>query len=344
MKAAVTTGKKGQIIVKEVPKPEVQPGQLLLKTRYCSICGSDLEYITGAIQYGGSYLREGTIMGHEFSAEVVAVGQGVDGWSVGERGTINSAPRVCGSCYYCRRGLYRLCIGGANSPGVWDPMNGAMAEYFVMNPNGLPGLLKVPEGISDEEAALVEPLANGVASVENAGLKPGDSVTIIGAGKIGLGAMLCAKLAGATLVIVIDIRKSRLDKALEMGADVVLNPTEVDVVPEVLKLTEVGTDAVLVCVRESDVLDQAAKMVRRGGTIVVTGVLGPCKVTPHLWLRKNLTLKSHYSGSCTTSLRLIAHKKIDVKPMISAVMPLEDVQEAFDSMLSGKNIVVLLKP
>lgn len=344
MKAAVITGEKGRIVCKEVPKPELQPGQVLLKTRYCSICGSDLEYITGAIQYGGSFLREGVILGHEFSAEVVAVGQGVEGWSVSDRGTVNDAVRMCGRCYYCRRGLYRFCMNGLNSPRGLDPVHGAMAEYFVMNPNGMPGLLKLPESISDEEAALVEPLANGVASVENAGLRPGDSAVIMGAGKIGLGAMLCAKLAGATLVIVIDIKQSRLDKALAMGANMVINASKVDVVPEVVKLTEVGPDAVLVCVRESDVLDQAANMVRRGGTIVVTGVLGPCKVTPNLWLRKNLTLKSHLSGSCATSMRLIASKKVDVKPMITAVMPLEEVQKAFDSMLSSENIVVLLKP
>jgi len=296
----------------------------------------------------GYEIRVGAILGHEFSTEVVEVGEGVTGWSVGERAALGGVRRPCGQCYFCRRGLYNLCRGASVSlralPRDIMPYGntyGAMAEYMVMPAYTLQ---KIPDNVSDEEAAMVEPLSNGVASVENAGLNYGDSVVVIGAGKIGLGAMLCAKAAGAAPVIVIDVLESRLETALAMGADVVLNASEVDVVPEVTKITEAGPDAVLVCVREGKVLDQAADMVRRGGIVVITGVVAPSEVNPFLWLMKNLRFASHYGGSCITAMHLMTYGQVDVKPMISAIMPLEDVQKAFDSMYSGENITVLLEP
>jgi len=216
-----------------------------------------------------------------------------------------------------------------------------MAEYFVKTPNFAQ---PVPESVSSEEACLAEPLATGIGSVKASGLGLGDSVVIIGAGKIGLGAMLCARSAGAANIIAIDLVQSRLDKALEMGADAVLNAKEIDVVSEVVKLTDAGPDAVLICVRDGRVLNQAVQMVRNGGTIALTGFVAPMEVEPALWVEKQITIRTHWSGPITASLNLMAHKLVDVKPLISEIMPLEDVQRGFDSIRSGKNLAVLLKP
>jgi len=347
MKAAVVKGKR-RIEVEEVPTPTVQPGTLLLKTKYCSICGSDLEHLAGALDiYEGTELHVGAILGHEWVAEVAAVGEGVKGWSVGDRAGVASTRRSCGLCYFCRRGLYHFCLGGLPArASLFEASNygskfGAMAEYFIRPPNLAQ---KVPDVLSDEEVALAEPLATGVASVFSAGLKLGDSAVVVGAGKIGLGAMMCAKAAGVAPVIVIDIRKNRLDKALEVGADAVLNAKEVDVISEVVKLTDAGPDAVLVCVREGKVLKQAVEMVRRGGAIVTTGVLTPEETDSAPWMLKELRLSSHMSGPIDVSLNLMAHKLVNVKPLITEIIPLEEVQRAFDSMYSGENVVALLKP
>ena len=207
------------------------------------------------------------------------------------------------------------------------------------------GAQKVPDSVSDEEAALVEPLRTSIGIVKSAELTLGDSVVITGAGKIGLGVLLCAKLAGATPVIVIDVVKSRLDKALEMGADVVINANEADVISEVVKLTKVGPDAILICSRAGRVLNQATDMARRGGTIVLAGFVPPTEINPVTWVLKNLRLIGELGTSpLSLSMRLIANKQVNVKPLISAIMPLEDVQKAFDSMYSGENITVLLRP
>jgi len=353
MKATVTTGAKRKVVVKEVPTPTVQPGTLLLKTIYCVICGSDLEYLDGSFEvlgYTAGELHAGAILGHEYVAEVVAVGEGVKGWSVGDRVAPGRRGR-CGHCYFCQRGLYRLCLGSSSprallneeTPGGYGNTFGAMAEYFIRPPTAVQ---KVPDSVSDEEAALVEPLTTGLGAVEAAGLRPGDSAVVIGVGKIGLGAIMCAKVAGASPVIAIDMIKSRLDKALEVGADIALNAKEVDVISEVVKLTQAGSDAALVCVRDGEVLNQAVDMVRRGGTVVLAGFIPPVEVNPGLWIIKQVRIEGILGqyGSITTSMNLIAHKQVNVKPLISEIMPLEDAQRGFDSKYSGKTIAVLLKP
>jgi len=358
MKAAVVKGKR-LIVCEEVPTPSVQPGTLLLKTIYCSICGSELEYLDNR-RAPHNPLKVGAILGHEFSAEVAAVGEGVTGWSIGDRVTTGDGRLPCGQCYYCRRQLHYLCQGKDVSPRTLplaaraESRPGAMAEYFLRSPTSVQ---KIPDNVSDEEATLVEPLRVGVSAVKLTGLKLGESAVVIGAGKIGLGAMLCAKAAGAAPVIVIDLIKSRLDTALEMGADAALNPNEVDVVSEVVKLTEAGPDAVLILVRGGDVLNQAIDMVRRNGIIGTGGNLigaggnlTKLEIDPVVWYRKQIRFVGVAggfggpSGLIYTSMRLIANKQVNVKPIISEIMPLKDVQRAFDSMYSGENIVALLKP
>ena len=347
MKAVVIRKDTKRIEIQEVPEPAVQPGTLLLKTIYCSICGSDIEYLDGALDDLASFeAHTGVILGHEWTAEVAAVGEGVSGWSVGDRAAYCPTKRPCGVCYFCRRVMYHLCIGGASRGSVFGGQSyglrgGAMAEYFVKNASMAE---PVPENVSSEEACLAEPLATGVGSVMAADLGLGKSAVIIGAGKIGLGAMLCARVNGVAPIIVVDMVKSRLDKALEMGAEAALNAAEVDIVSEVIKLTDAGPDAVLICVREGKVLNQAAQMVRLGGTIALTGFINPMQVDPRLWTEKQLTLRGHISGPVKIALNLMENKSVDVRPLISEIMPLEDAQRGFDSIRSGQNIAVLLKP
>jgi (R,R)-butanediol dehydrogenase/meso-butanediol dehydrogenase/diacetyl reductase len=351
MKAAVTTGKRREVIVKDVPMPKVRPGTLLLKTKYCSICGTDLEYLDGTLEYRkGGDLHEGGILGHEFSAEVIEIGEGVTGWAVGDRATTGGVRALCGQCYYCLNRMYHMCLGKENAraiytevmPGGYGNALGAMAEYFL-RPAG--NLLKLPDNVSDEEGALVEPLSVGVGGVKASEIEPGSTAVVIGAGKIGLGAMMCAKAAGASPVIIVDIHRSRLDKALEMGADVVLNAKESDVIHEVVRLTEAGPDTVIICARDAQVLNEAIDMVRRGGKVVIVGQVPPTEVNPGYWIVKQLKIEAVLGRTpMITALNLIKNRQVNVKPMISEIVPLDDVQRGFDSIWSGENIGVLLQP
>ena len=233
MRAAVIQEDLKSIKVQEVPTPQAEPGTVLLKTIYSSICGTDIEYLDGALQsIPGFEQHAGTIPGHEWVAEIAELGEGVSGWSVGDRVTSSQTKQPCGECYFCKRLMYHLCLGGQSRGSYvgnhhfWK-RGGAMAEYFVRPQHSLQ---LVPENISSEEACLTEPLATGIGSVNAADLKLGQSAVVIGAGRIGLCAMLCAKAVGTAPTIAIDIVKSRLKKAAEMGADVVLNAGEVDIV------------------------------------------------------------------------------------------------------------------
>ncbi len=347
MKAAVVKGRR-LIACEEVPIPSAQPGTLLLKTKYCCTCGSELEYVDNQ-RAPENPVTAGDILGHEFVAEVAEVGEGVKGWSVGDR-VVPGFRRPCGQCYWCQRGLHHLCVGGPSryipgGVGSHGPSrNGAMAEYFVRPPTGL---LKVPDGVSDEEAGVSQPLGVGTWVVHCAGIKMGDSVAIIGAGHIGLLTMVCARADGAAPIIVTDVIKPRLNIALEMGADKALNPNEVDVVSEVEKLTEVGVDVAFVCVRRGgDVLKQAFDMVRVQGRVILAGYTESAELNATSWLRKQVRIEGSLNrgAKMATALRLLEYKRVNVKPVITEIIPLEETQRAFDSMYSGENIAVLLKP
>ncbi len=351
MKAAVTTGNLREMTVQDVPTPEVQPGMLLLKTAYCSVCGTDLEYLDNTLAYReGGALHAGAILGHEFCAEVVEIGDGVTGWEVGNRATTSGFRGICGECYFCRRRLFHQCLGKGHERSIYTQVpqggygnrSGAMAEYIARAPHQL---LKLPSHVSSTEGALVEPLSVGVGAVEAADISPGDTVAVIGAGKIGLGTMRVAKVAGASQVIGVDLHDHRLQTALQMGADVVLNPKTVDLIPEIVRLTSAGPDVVIICVRDGEVLNTAVDMVRRGGKIVIVGQIPPVEVNPGMWIVKQLRIEAVLGRTpMITALNLIASGQVDVTPMISEILPLTDVQRAFDSLWSGENIVSLLQP
>ena len=365
MKACVATGEKRRIECKDVPAPQVGPGLLLMKTRYTCICGSDLEYldcsldrISEGVAHVGAIIghksaaelgidkmnlndlpaefrgiRPGSIPGHEFVAEVIEIGKGVSGWSVGDRAVpgyivVSGSPEP------------------ASPPAGYETYK-AWAEYMVAAPQTVQ---KVPGHVSDEEAAFVEPLGTGVGSVIGSGLRPGQSGVIIGAGKIGLLALMSAKVYGASPVIVVDFNQARLEKALALGADAVINAGEVDVVAEVAKLTGDGANAVIICVRDGNVLNQAVEMGSRGATIVLAGFVPPVEVNPMLWTVKQLRIVGVLGGPAGSenvsvlSMNLIARKQIDPRPLISEIMPFADIQRAVDSVYSGRNIAVLLQP
>ena len=182
-------------------------------------------------------------------------------------------------------------------------------------------------------------------------MKPGQSSVLIGAGKIGLLAMMAAKVTGAAPVISVDMVQSRLDKALQLGATAVINASKVDAIAEAVKLTGGdGPNAVIICVRDGQVLNQAVEMGCRGATIVLAGFVPPVEINPMLWTYKQLRIVGILGGPAgagdmmALSMYLISHKQIDPRPLISEVIRFEDCQRAIDSIYSGKNIAVLLKP
>jgi threonine dehydrogenase-like Zn-dependent dehydrogenase len=324
MKACVATGEKGQIECRDVPEPTLEAGTLLLKTKCALICGSDIEYLQGL--HGEIVPNE--IRGHEFVAEVAAVGEGVRDWEIGDRA---------------------VPISYTSNYGCW-------ADYFVSPPVGVQ---KVPEQVLDEDAVFVEPLHTGFGSAEACDLKPGEAVCVIGTGKIGLLTIMSAKLMGASPIIAVDIEQSRLDKALELGANFALNANEVDIISEVKALTPsaighpagYGPEAIVLCVRQGEVLNQALEMGMQGARIILAGFIPKTEIDPELLVLKQLTLSGVLAGrfgenrnNGARALRILANQQMSPRALITDTMHYPDIQKAIDSTIKGDNLVVLLRP
>lgn len=277
MKAARFYGRR-DVRVESVPDPDeskIGPREVLVKNRYCGICGTDLhEYAAGPIfiptephSYTGAKLPQ--ILGHEYGGTVIAIGREVTNVAVGDKVSIQPlvSPR---DDYYGRRGHYQLSdrLGIIGLMWPW----GGMAEYSVVNDYNV---FKMPDSVSDEQAALIEPTAVVVYAAERGGVRPGSSVLITGAGPIGQLQVLAARAAGATTIFLSDTNDNRLAKARLVLPDVItLNPKTDNVVEAVRDQTEghVGVDVVLECVGAEAALGTGIEAVRRQGTVVQVGL------------------------------------------------------------------------
>jgi L-iditol 2-dehydrogenase len=356
---AVSVAGKGKVQIEEIPRPEVSPGALLLKVIYCSLCGSDIERVYGPHWDTNNPLLanlKGSILGHEWVGKVEEIGEGVEGWSVGDR-TVDGR-LYCGRCWYCVRGMSFLCMGGRvrghpydeyakpeTAPITAPPRYGALAEY-VLRPAA--GRLKVPQHVSDEEAAMSEPLATGITSVLNAEVRLAESTVVIGCGHIGLSVLAAAKAAGAAPLIAIDKIDARLEVARDMGANITLNATKVDVIEEVVNITGAGPDVIFLATSSQapGIVEQAFEMVRYHGRIMIVGQAAPATLLPGRWLTKEVRIEGtvHMGEAMIPAMKLIENGQVNLKPMITEIIPLVEAQRAFDSMHNSTNIAVLLKP
>ena len=325
MKAAVYKGKQ-RFEIEEIPTPSPGPDQVLVKVHFCAICGTDVH----AFLY--DIAPPGTVLGHEFAGDVVEVGPSVTEWKVGDR--------VIG--------------GGGDPPPGHEPLTRTHPRYnyrtmgfpegsirgyaeYVLMEEWQPIL--IPDGISDEEAAMCEPTAVAVHAVRNSDLKLGDTVGILGAGPIGLLTLQAAKAAGASAVYVSEPAPERARVASELGADAVINPLEQDLVAEIDALTGgIGPDIVFDCAGFPSTLDQAFNVVRRAGQVVLVAVpWEELPLRPVDWMARETSFKASW-GSLPAdwhrALGLMASGKLTVKPLISEVgyIPLEGMQEAFEGL------------
>lgn len=326
MRAAVVE-EPGKLVIKEVPVPAINDDEVLIKIKYTGICGTDWSIYTG----GYSADKLPLIPGHEFSGVVAEVGKNARGLKVGDRVTadINMA---CGTCFYCRNGQKLMC---REFTQLGIHTNGTFAEY-VKAPWEQVHIL--PDNLSFEMGAFVEPVSCVIHSVKAMNVKIGSSVAVIGCG-LGILHAVVAKYRGAAPVIVIGTNKTRLEVAKKMGVDYVINAKEVNAVEEVRKLTGGrGADYVIAAVGKTETYEQALEMVRPGGTVAAFGITGVEDIanvrTYDLVLgEKNIV------GSCagvgtdwTDSMALLSYGRIDPLPMFSLKVPLEELESALHQL------------
>lgn len=333
-----------KFVYKEMDVPEITEREVLIQVKACGICGSDVHGMDGSSGRRNPPL----IMGHEASGVIVKKGTLVRDFSEGDRVTFDSTV-YCGECFYCRKGLINLCdnrrvLGVA--PKEYR-QHGAFAEYVAV-PEHI--LYRLPDGLSFEQAAMVEPVSIAFHAVGLTPISLNDSVVVIGAGMVGIFVIQALRAAGCGKIIAVDLEKNKLDLALKLGADYVLQAGQVDVAEEVFKLTgNRGATLAVEVVGNTAAVNTAISSLRKGGALTIVGNLAPTVEFP---LQEVVTRQISVRGSCSSCgeypacLDMIARGTIDVDALISAVAPLADGAQWFDRLYGQEQglMKVILTP
>jgi len=342
MQAAMIYGVK-DLRVEEVAKPKIAQGEVLVRIKAATTCGTDLKIFQRG--YVEGIIKLPTVFGHEWAGEVAGVSDGLSWPKVGMRIRAgNSAP--CLRCHMCQKGSFNLC-----EDMIW--LWGAYAEYVKVPARMvLVNMQEVPSHVTFEEAAITEPLACVLRGIERANVKLDDSVAIIGAGPIGLLHLLTVRKMGAGKIIMTDLVDERLQIARELGADETVNVQREDAVTTVKELTnEYGADVVIEAIGLPSTWEQALKMARKGGTVLEFGGCPPnteIKISTELLHYGDVTVVGAFHATpphFKKALSLIANGTIDVKPLITRRMPLGKIKDAFEILsTSKKDVKIAINP
>ena len=313
-----------------------QPTDAIVEIDTTTICGTDLHILKGDVPT----VTDGRTLGHEAVGTVVETGSGVEDIQQGDK-VLVSCISACGRCKYCRRGLQSQCLSG----GGWilgHLVDGTQAEY-VRTPFADTSLYKVPEGLSDEQVLfLADILPTGFEiGVLNGGVKPGDTVVVVGAGPVGLAAIITAKLYGPGRIVAVDLDNSRLERAREFGADVTINNSSENVVERVQEMTDgLGADVVMEAVGVPATFELCTELVCPGGRVANIGVHGE-PATLHLetlWI-KSITITTGLvdAYSTLTLLKLVSEGRLDPTGLTTHRFELNEIMEAYDVFADAAN-------
>ena len=337
MKTAVMLG-IGEMGFEERDIPQVKDDEVLVKLEYVGICGSDLHYYeTGAI---GDYVVEPPfVLGHEPGGTVVEVGKNVTHLKAGDRVALEPG-KTCGHCEFCKTGRYNLC------PDVvffaTPPVDGVFQEYVAHEADLC---FKLPNNVSTLEGALIEPLAVGFHAAIQGDAHLGQKAVVMGAGCIGLVSMMALKARGVSEVYVVDIMEKRLQKALELGADGVINGAEENVEEKIRQITDGrGVDLVIETAGTEVTTRQAISIAKKGSNIVLVGYSksGEMTLPMSLVLDKELTFKAvfRYRHIYPMAIEAVAQGKVNLKGIVTDIFDLDDVQKAMDYSVNNKTDIV----
>ena len=314
----------------DIPIPTIDDDEVLIRVHSCGICGSDVHGMDGS---SGRRIPP-IIMGHEAAGVIDRVGSRVLDWKIGDRVTFDSTI-YCGECWFCRRGDINLCeqrrVLGVSCADYRQ--HGAYAEYVAV-PQRI--LYRMPEGMSFDHAAMVEPVSIALHAVSRTPIAVNDSAVVVGTGMIGLLVVQALRLAGCGQIIAVDLDDRKLERAKTLGADVSINSSTQDVVAEVAALTNGrGADIAMEVVGIAPTVNLAIKSVRKGGSVTLVGNLAPGVEMP---LQAIVTRELSLYGSCSSrgeyqaSLDMIARGAIQVEPLISQRVPLSEGAEWFERL------------
>ncbi|HMG72222.1 MAG TPA: alcohol dehydrogenase catalytic domain-containing protein [Pyrinomonadaceae bacterium] len=326
---------KDDIRVEEVERPRAGVNDAVIRVTLTTICGTDLHILRGEYP-----VKSGLIIGHEPVGEIEELGAAVTGYKIGDR-VLVGAITPCGQCRACLWGQLSQCGHGEGyeAIGGWrfgNTINGAQAEYLLV-PNAQANLAKIPNELSDEQVVLLADIAStGFAGAESGQIRIGDSVVVLAQGPIGLCATAGAKLMGATLVIGIDGDDSRLAMARRLGADVVLDYRQVNVVAEVQRLTGGGADVAIEALGTQQTFESALRCLRPGGTLSSLGVYSGKLQVPYEAFAAGLgdhrivtTLCPGGKERMRRLMEVVRSGRIDLTPLLTHTFPLEKIEDAY---------------
>lgn len=336
----------GDLRIEDAPVPEAGPGDLVIRVRTCSTCGTDAKIF----RFGHHHISLPRVLGHEVAGEVTEVGPGVEDWSVEDRVQVIAAV-PCGVCHFCRRGQHTVC---EELESIGYQYDGGFAEFMRVPRKVLDvdGVNRVPEHVPFEQASLTEPLACVLNGQELAQVGEGDAVVVLGAGPIGCLHVRLARARGARLVVIADVNQARLDLAARAEPDAAIDSTKDDPIDAIRKMTDGrGADVVITATGAGQAQEQALEMTAPRGRISLFGGLpkddSTIRFDSNLVHYGELSVFGAYGSAPRhnrEALSLIADGRVRVDDLITHRMPLADVDRAIETVISGDGLKVVIEP
>lgn len=323
MKAAVYHGKE-DLRVEEVPVREPKDDEVLVRVKYCGVCGTDIHIFHG--DGGSSDVTPPLIPGHEFSGVVEKVGAAVKTVKPGDR-VAGNPNDMCGECYFCKNGKEHFC---ENNIGVGTTVDGGFAEYVVMHEKQV---YKFSENLNFIEAAMAEPISCCLNAIDLCNIQMGATVLVIGGGPIGMIMLQLAKYAGASKLILSEPVEEKREQALKLGATKTINPLEENV-QEVLNEYCKNVDVVIECVGNIKTQEQAVQFAGKAATVMLFGLAAPGEsfpICPDDLFKKELKVMSSYINPYTfeRAMQVLEAKTIELESLITNIVPLEQIADVF---------------
>jgi (R,R)-butanediol dehydrogenase/meso-butanediol dehydrogenase/diacetyl reductase len=337
MKAAVIRG-IGNIAMEDYPEPETGPDQVKVRIAYCGLCGTDPENLEG--RFGllpPEAYQQPRVIGHEASGTIAELGKNIKEYRVGQRVAMNFRSS-CGACYYCRNGMEHFCRRGEGA-------SGSFAQYAVYPESAI---YVLPDDIPFDIGAMLEPVSVAVHAIDRANVYSGSSVAICGGGPIGLLCLQMALKAGAARTLLSEPVPEKRALAKSLGADVTVDPFNEDLLAAGKKLTDGrGFSTVIDASGSVAAAKQTIALADNGATILWAAVYGrdvEIGVSPFLMYAKELTITSTFVSPYSFPRALALLPKLELKPLITDIVPLKEIKKAFELHKKGKSIKILIQP
>lgn len=327
----------GRIELQEMPMPDLRPQDVLLKVEYVGICGSNIHMFQHGPTQPPTDPNTKLVFGHECAGEIVGLGKSVKNFKLGDKVVIEpSVP--CGKCKYCLAGHYNLCPD-VDFIDVQPTYYGALRSYVAFP---AANTYRLPKNVSTLEGALAEPAAVGMHAARLSGVAPGKKGVILGAGCIGLMTLQACRVMGASKIVVVDLIEKRLQMAKKLGAWKVVDSGSCDAVVRIQELLDGNADVVFETAGARATAMMSAKMVARGGKIMIVGTIPGETPIDFLSINREVTIQTifRYCNEFYMTLDAIASGRFDVKSIITDIYDFSETQRAFDESLSRRHEII----